>query len=178
NENEADAIEGCASANNMRVVRRYVEEGKSGLSTDGREGFEQLIADVERGGADFNVILVLDVSRWGRFQDTDESAAYEYICRKRGVEVLYCAEQFANDGSTITTIVKNMKRAMAAMYSHDSSNKVFAGQCRLIGLGYRQGGPAGYGLRRSSIDEQGNAKGELQQGERKSLQTDRVISVP
>ena len=177
-ENQSDAIEAFALANNMTVVRRYVDEGKSGLSTDGRQGFEQLIADVERGVADFNVILVLDVSRWGRFQDTDESAAYEYICRKRGVEVLYCAEQFANDGSTITTIVKNMKRAMAAMYSHDLSNKVFAGQCRLIGLGYRQGGPAGFGLRRLLIDEQGNAKGELRQGERKSLQTDRVILVP
>ncbi|MDT1047284.1 recombinase family protein, partial [Pseudomonas aeruginosa] len=33
-------------------------------------------------------------------------------------------------------------------------------------------------LRRLLIDEQGNAKGELQQGERKSLQTDRVILVP
>lgn len=177
-ENQSDAIEAFALANNMTVVRRYLDEGKSGLSTDGRQGFEQLIADVTSGGADFDVILVLDVSRWGRFQDTDESASYEYICRKKGIKVLYCAEQFANDGSTVTTIVKNMKRAMAAMYSHDLSNKVFTGQCRLIGLGYRQGGPAGYGLRRLLIDEQGHPKGELRQGERKSLQTDRVILVP
>ena len=42
--------------------------------------------------------------------------------------------------------------------------KVFAGQCRLVELGYRQGGAAGYGLRRVLIDEHGNPKGELSRG--------------
>jgi len=56
--------------------------------------------------------------------------------------------------------------------------KVFAGQCRLVELGFRQGGAPGYGLRRVLIDEQGNPKGELSRGEQKSLQTDRVILVP
>lgn len=177
-ENQSDAIEAYAIAKGMTLVRRYIDQGKSGLSTDGRQAFEQLIADVSAGTADFDVILVYDISRWGRFQDTDESASYEYICRKQGIEVFYCAEQFENDGSAVTTIVKNVKRAMAALYSHDLSHKVFVGQCRLIGLGYRQGGAAGFGLRRVLIDEQGNVKGELGHGERKSLQTDRVVLVP
>jgi hypothetical protein len=55
---------------------------------------------------------------------------------------------------------------------------VFAGQCRLITLGFRQGGPAGYGLRRQLIDEQRQPKGELPIGAQKSLQTDRVVLVP
>jgi DNA invertase Pin-like site-specific DNA recombinase len=177
-ENQSDAIEAYAIAKGMSLVRRYMDEGKSGLSTDGRLGFEQLISDVSAGTADFDVILVYDISRWGRFQDTDESASYEYLCRKHGISVFYCAEQFENDGSAVTTIVKNVKRAMAALYSHDLSHKVFVGQCRLIGLGYRQGGSAGYGLRRVLIDERGSPKGELQRGERKSLQTDRVVLVP
>jgi hypothetical protein len=33
------------------------------------------------------VILVLDVSRWGRFQDIDESAYYEFLCRRAGMQV-------------------------------------------------------------------------------------------
>lgn len=49
---------------------------------------------------------------------------------------------------------------------------------RLIELGFRQGGPAGYGLRRVLVDQGGVLKGELNHGERKSLQTDRVILVP
>jgi hypothetical protein len=47
-----------------------------------------LISDVQNVRADFNVILVYDVSRWGRFQDTDESAYYEFICKVAGIKVL------------------------------------------------------------------------------------------
>ncbi|AEI75374.1 hypothetical protein CNE_1c00040 [Cupriavidus necator N-1] len=122
----------------------------SGLRIDGRQALQNLIHDVESGAADFQVILVYDVSRWGRFQDADESAYYEYICRRAGFQVAYCAEQFENDGSTVSTIVKGVKRAMAGEYSRELSSKVFAGQCRLIEMGFRQGGPAGYGLQRSS----------------------------
>src|SRR2546428_4053153 len=71
-----------------------------------------------------------------------------------------------------------VKRAMAGEYSRELSVKVFTGQCRLIELGFRQGGPPGYGLRRNLIDQVGATKGELTRGEHKSIQTDRVILVP
>jgi recombinase len=52
------------------------------------------------------------------------------------------------------------------------------GQCRLIELGFRQGGSPGLGLRRCLVDQSSNVKGELARGEHKSIQTDRVILVP
>lgn len=67
---------------------------------------------------------------------------------------------------------------MAGEYSRELSTKVFAGQCRLIELGYRQGGAAGYGLRRILVDQSGAIQSELSRGEHKSLQTDRVILMP
>ena len=67
---------------------------------------------------------------------------------------------------------------MAGEYSRELSNKVFRGQCRPIQLGYRQGGPSGYGLRRMLVDQNGTRKGVLKRGEHKSLQSDRVILVP
>ncbi len=90
----------------------------------------------------------------------------------------YCAEQFENDGSMTSNVMKAMKRLMAGEYSRELSSKVFAGQCRLIEKGFRQGGMAGYGLRRVLIDERGERKADLVHGQRKSLQTDRVILVP
>jgi DNA invertase Pin-like site-specific DNA recombinase len=177
-ENQADKIREYAARRQLEIVRTYADEGKSGLRIDGREALQRLIRDVESGEADYQVILVYDVSRWGRFQDADESAYYEYVCRRAGIQVAYCAEQFENDGSPVSTIVKGVKRAMAGEYSRELSAKVFAGQCRLIELGFRQGGPAGYGLRRVLIDQAGQVKSELQRGEHKSLQTDRVILVP
>jgi DNA invertase Pin-like site-specific DNA recombinase len=95
-------------------------------------------------------VLVYDVSRWGRFQDVDESAYYEYICKRANVSIHYCAEQFENDGSLSSSLLKTIKRTMAGEYSRELSVKVFAGQCRLIERGFRQGGPAGYGLRRQN----------------------------
>ncbi len=177
-ENQAEAMQQYAARRGIEIVRTYADEGKSGLRLDGRDALKQLIEDVQTGKADFTTILVYDVSRWGRFQDADESAYYEYICKRAGISVQYCAEQFENDGSPVSTIVKGVKRAMAGEYSRELSVKVFTGQCRLIELGFRQGGPPGYGLRRSLIDQAGTAKGELTRGEHKSIQTDRVVLVP
>jgi DNA invertase Pin-like site-specific DNA recombinase len=177
-ENQAEAIRTYAERRNIQITDIYTDAGKSGLSLDGRDSLKRLIEDVQAGRAEFSMILVLDVTRWGRFQDADESAYYEYICRRAGIDVQYVAEQFENDGSTSSTIVKSLKRAMAGEYSRELSNKVFAGQCRLIQKGFRQGGPAGYGLRRVLVGEDGQAKSELRRKEHKSLQTDRVILVP
>lgn len=177
-ENQAEAIQEYADRHHIQVAKTYTDSGKSGLSLDGRDALQQLIRDVQSGDTGFSMILVLDVTRWGRFQDADESAYYEYICRRAGIDVQYVAEQFENDGSPVSTIVKGVKRAMAGEYSRELSSKVFAGQCRLIEKGYKQGGAAGYGLRRLLIDEHGSRKAELKRGEQKSLQTDRVILVP
>jgi len=177
-ENQADAIRSYAAERGIQIVRTYADEGESGLSTDGRDAFKRLIDDVRERRADFDLILVYDVSRWGRFQDTDESAHYEFICKMAGVGLRYCVEQFENDGSLSATIIKSMKRAMAGEYSRELSAKVFAGQCRLVSLGFRQGGMAGYGLRRFLVDEHRQPKAELSIGQQKSIQTDRVVLVP
>jgi DNA invertase Pin-like site-specific DNA recombinase len=103
------------------------------------------------------------------------SAYYEYVLKQSGIRVHYCGEPFENDGSLPSDLIKTLKRTMAGEYSRELSVKVFAGQCRLIELGFRQGGPAGYGLRRHLVDQDRVFKQVLQGGERKSLQTDRVI---
>ena len=130
--NQMDVIREYAVQRHMEIVRTYSDKGKSGLNIRGRDALGRMIGDVENQRTDFAGILVYDVSRWGRFQDADESAYYEYICRRAGIAVHYCAEQFENDGSPVSTIVKSVKRAMAGEYSRELSSKVFQGACRLI----------------------------------------------
>jgi len=177
-ENQSDTIREYASRRGIDIVRTYADAGKSGLNLEGRASLKQLIADVQNKQANFTMILVYDISRWGRFQDVDEAAYYEYVCKRAGISVQYCAEQFDNDGSTSANIYKSVKRSMAGEYSRELSVKVFNGQRRLITLGYRQGGAPGYGLRRQLIDQTGLTKSELKRGEQKSIQTDRVVLVP
>ena len=175
--NQMDVIREYAKRRGLEIGKIYSDEGKSGLNIQGRDSLAQMIQDVADGKASYSCILVYDISRWGRFQDADESAYYEYICRKAGVTVHYCGEQFENDGSPASTIIKSVKRTMAGEYSRELSSKVFQGACRLIQLGYKQGGTAGYGLRRMLIDQNGEKKAVLKMGEQKSLQTDRVVLV-
>jgi DNA invertase Pin-like site-specific DNA recombinase len=177
-ENQSDVLTRYASARGMKITETYSDHGRSGLNLAGRDGLRKLLRDVEAGVTDFSEVLVYDVSRWGRFLDVDESAYYEYVLKRANIRVHYCAEQFENDGSLSSALLKTIKRTMAGEYSRELSVKVFAGQCRLIELGYRQGGPAGYGLRRQLVDRDGTEKALLKRGERKSLQTDRVILVP
>ena len=177
-DNQAAAIARYAEQRGYKIVKTYADEGKSGLNLSGRAALQQLLDDIESGVTDFDAILVYDVSRWGRFQDPDEAASYELRCRKAGKEVQYCNEGFVNDGSIGSSIIKTVKRAMAGEYSRELSVKVFAGQANLIRRGFRQGGMAGFGLRRVLVDQGGNKKGELRHGEHKSIQTDRVVLVP
>jgi DNA invertase Pin-like site-specific DNA recombinase len=177
-ENQLDAIRRFADARDIEIVRIYEDAGKSGLNLEGRDAFQRLLSDVERGAADFGAILVYDVSRWGRFQNVDHGAHLEFLCSRADIVVHYCAEQFENDGSIGSNLLKTVKRVMAGEYSRELSVKVFAGQCRLVEKGFRQGGMAGYGLRRLLVAENGEPKTELSFGERKSLQTDRVILIP
>jgi DNA invertase Pin-like site-specific DNA recombinase len=176
--NQTDAIAAYANHHGIEIVQTYADHGRSGLNLEGREGLRRLLDDVTSRRCDFSELLVFDISRWGRFQDADESAYYEYVCKRSGVIIHYCGEQFKNDGSLSSTLLKTIKRSMAAEYSRELSVKVFAGQSRLVELGYRQGGLAGFGLRRQLIDREGRVKAVLMPGERKSIQTDRIVLIP
>jgi DNA invertase Pin-like site-specific DNA recombinase len=177
-ENQSTAIRRYAEGHGFTVVRTYSDPAKSGLSLKNRLGLRDLLQDVTRANTDYKAILVYDVSRWGRFQDTDEAAHYEFLCKAAGIPIHYCAETFANDGSLPSSMMKALKRVMAGEYSRELGVKVIAGQKRLAQLGFKQGGIPGYGFRRLLVSESRTPKQLLAHGETKSISTDRVILVP
>lgn len=177
-ENQSVSIRRYAEGHGFTVVRTYSDPAKSGLSLKNRRGLRDLLQDVTGGNHDYKAILVYDVSRWGRFQDTDEAAHYEFLCKSAGVPIHYCAETFANDGSLPSSIMKALKRVMAGEYSRELGVKVIAGQKRLAELGFKQGGNPGYGLRRLLVSPNRTPKQLLEDGELKSIATDRVVLVP
>jgi hypothetical protein len=71
--NQGAAIAAYAQEHGFEIIKTYCDAGKSGITTKGRNGLKSLLADVLSGAARFNTILVLDLSRWGRFQDPDEA---------------------------------------------------------------------------------------------------------
>jgi len=177
-ENQRVAIAAYAALRGYQVVETFIDPGKSGLTLNRRAGLKRLLGEVLEGTPRFREILVLDVSRWGRFQDVDQSAHYEFICRQAGIPVRYCSEPFENDGSPMSSIMKHMKRVMAAEYSRELSAKVSRAQRLQASLGFKQGGLAPLGLRRMLVDEQGNRRRILRSGQHKAVNTDRTIVVP
>ena len=176
-QNQSERISSYAGEHGFLVTRTYSDAARSGIVLKNRHGLQQLLKDVVSGNATYKAVLVYDVSRWGRFQDTDEAAHYEFLCKSAGIPVHYCAESFANDGTFPSLIMKALKRTMAGEYSRELGVKIVAGQKRLLQLGFRQGGLPGYGLRRVLVSADGFRKQELKPGEHKSIATDRVILV-
>jgi len=177
-DNQSMAIQHYASTHGFTVMQTYTDAARSGVVLRRRSGLRQLLKDVVGGNADYRAVLVYDVSRWGRFQDSDEAAHYEFLCKSAGVPVHYCAETFANDGTLPSLIMKALKRTMAGEYSRELGVKVLDGQMRLARLGFKQGGVPGYGLRRMLVSPDRYPKQRLDFGQRKSIATDRVILIP
>jgi DNA invertase Pin-like site-specific DNA recombinase len=160
-----------------RMVATYADKGISGLGIANREGLKQLLADVVGGNAKFTLVLVYDVSRWGRFQDPDQAGHYEFICREAGVKVEYSAEAFPNDGSMANTLLKSLKRMMAAEYSRELSSKVTRTKHGLRELGYWQGGAPGYGLRRQIVTRAGKVVRVCEYGETNAHKNGRTVII-
>lgn len=177
-ENQTAAISEYAAARGYKIIKTYADAGRSGLSLKGRHALQRLLADVLDPNRDFSVILVLDVSRWGRFQDVDQAAHYEYLCRAAGLKVSYVAEPFENDLSAVSVIMKTLKRIMAGEYSRELSVKLSRAHEQQARLGFKQGGTLVYGFRRLLLDEKGSPRFVLEPGQRKAISTDRIVIVP
>jgi DNA invertase Pin-like site-specific DNA recombinase/uncharacterized phage-associated protein len=176
--NQAETIGQYATLRGYEITRSYFDPGKSGLTLEGRRGLQALLSDVLTTPRDFAVVLVLDVSRWGRFQDHDEAAHYEYVCRNAGVPVIYCAEPFENDQSAVSSLMKRLKRLMAAEFSREQSAKVKQSQLRGARQGRHPSGRAVYGVRRVALRPDGSVRQILGPRERKIFAEDHVVLRP
>jgi DNA invertase Pin-like site-specific DNA recombinase len=168
------AIRHHALCHDMEIVASYVDEGRSGVTLTGRSQMQQLLRDVMEDTCPFSVVLVLDVSRWGRFQDVDEAAYYEFHCKKNGVRVDYVAEPFLPKQTPFSSILKQLKRAMAGEYSRELGVKTRAGIVNVVMSGYAAGHLPCFGYRRMAFSSIGQAKRLLEPSERKPVVTDKV----
>ena len=177
---QEENIRAFAMQNGIEIVAIYADRGKSGLNAEGRPQFQALMERVVEDDS-FSIVLVYDVSRWGRFQDTDLSAHYESICRQHGKEVIFTvhgAYESGRENTLINQLRKNIDRYQAAEYSKVLSAKTKDGAIKVARQGYRPGGSPPYGMRRVMLDEQKKRDRVLEDGQRKGLQNGRTILEP
>ena len=157
----------------------FVDEGKSGISIEEREGFQSMIAAVEQRLYELpDAILVYDVSRWGRYIDPDEAAYWEYTLKRHGIQVIYTHEDFPNDTSIGSAALKAIKRSTAVDYVRRLSLTTTRGSKTAARQGYWNGSIAPYGYKRLLVDEHGNPIKVLKNGERKYQKNHKVKLIP
>lgn len=164
----------------VEIIHEEADEGKSGLSA-ARPGFERLFDEwvLNPEAPNFDYIFVLDVTRWGRFQDPDEAAYWEMQCKKRNIRVIYISRGFPREEEKLlTSLETSIGRYMAAEYSRQLSDKVWHGSMKVSEQGFSAGGTAPYGYCRVLFDEQKNRVGVLKVGEHKVIANQRVTFEP
>jgi DNA invertase Pin-like site-specific DNA recombinase len=166
-------------AHGITTVATYEDRGRSGLEITKRSGLRKLLRDVASPRCPFTIVLVYDVARWGRFEDIDAPAYYEYHCRMNGVDVLYVNEKFDNldPTSPVTAIYKQIQRIGAADESRKLSVRCSAGHREVMHRGFQMGWIPCIGISRITVSKSGVQR-ILPRGDRKPHQTDRIKWVP
>ncbi len=175
---QQEQVRHWAQENGVKIVHEFADRGKSGLTAEGRDGFNDMMENWVKARRDFDFVLCLDVSRWGRFQDIDLSATYSAECKQHGKQVIYTTLGKPKPNDQLYQVYVQFERFRAAQYSKELSDKVFRGCVHIAKQGYWAGGKPPYALQRLLLDENRNAVQTLAPGQRKSIQNQRVTLTP
>jgi DNA invertase Pin-like site-specific DNA recombinase len=171
---QQELVQKWANENGVDIIQEFADRGKSGLTAEGRDGFNEMMDGWVKQRKDFDFVLCLDVSRWGRFQDIDLSATYSAECKKHGKQVIYTTLGMPRPDDPLYPVYVQFERFRAAQYSKELSTKVFHGCVRIAQQGYWAGGKAPYGFDRMLLDESRHRLHVLTHGQKKSIQNQRV----
>ncbi len=174
---QQEQVREWADKNGVEIIHDFADAGRSGLNAEGRPAFSEMMKEWVTKRDDFQYVLCLDVSRWGRFQDIDLSAQYSAECRKHGKEVIYTTIGMPREDDPLYPVYVQFERFRAARYSWELSKKVWHGCKKIAEQGYWAGGSPPFGLKRLLLDEAREPVGVLDAGKRKAIQNQRVTLV-
>ena len=172
---QREQVREWAEKNGVEIIKEFEDAGKSGLNAEGRPAFTEMMDQWVKQRDDFEYVLCLDVSRWGRFQDLDLAGEYCVTCKRNGKQVVYTTIGLAQND--FQPVYIQFERYRAAEYSKDLSKKVWHGCVKVSQQGYWAGGSPPYGLHRLLLDERREPVHVLEPGQRKSIQNQRVTLV-
>jgi DNA invertase Pin-like site-specific DNA recombinase len=175
---QQELVRAWAEANGVDIIHEFADRGKSGLTAEGRDGFNDMMENWVSKRQDFDFILCLDVSRWGRFQDIDLSATYSAECKRHNKQVVYTTLGMPRPDDPMYPLYLHFERYRAAQYSKELSVKVWHGCIKIAEQGYWAGGSPPYGYRRLLLDEARKPVHVLERGHRKGIQNQRVSLTP
>ncbi len=174
---QRDQVREWADKNGVEIIHEFSDAGKSGLNSEDRPAFTEMMEEWVTKRTDFAYILCLDVSRWGRFQDIDLSAQFSAQCKKHRKQVIYTSIGKPREDDPLYPVYVQFERFRAAQYSRELSDKVWRGCVKIVEQGYWAGGSPPYATQRLLLDEKREPLQKLNPGQRKGIQNQRVTLV-
>ena len=135
-------------ANNYELVDVYIDEAVSGKTTDNRNAFFKLLADVKKGICD--AVVVYKYSRFAR--NLMEARLYHHQIEKAGVKLISAMEQI-DDSTPEGRMMRNIIMTMDEYYSDNLSTFVQSSMYTAAKKGKYLGGIHPFGF---AVDEEGN----------------------
>jgi len=157
-------IEQYAAANGYDIVGWFIDDGISGDATECRNGFLAL-HKAACNGRDFEVILVWDQDRFGRF-DSMEAGYWIHPLRKANVRLVSVTEGPINWDDFTGRVMYSLKQEGKHQFLRDLSRNVSRGQISNAQKGRLCGQAAPYGYDRMLIDEAGGHRQRVRTGEK------------
>lgn len=169
-------ITALASALGRTLGQVFEDAGVSGGTAEGRPAFMALVAycrDHARPAKD-GLVLVYNDSRWGRFDDPEESTYWRVALRRSGWVVRF-AENDATEDPTARGVLRAIGSASASLERQAIKQRSRQGARGTAAQGYWQNkAPIGY--RRQAIDLDGSTR-IMEAGKRKG-DSERARLVP
>ena len=162
-------IESFCSRNNIAIVDRYCDKGKSGASIAKRDDFKRMLQDIELRKDNVDYVVVYKLSRFGRsLIDTMNSLQ---VLNDHNV-ALRTADGSINTGETMGRLITTILAAVAEMELDNIHEQTFLGRQQKAREGKWNGGFAPYGYR---IPEDGKSDRGVLIVEEEEAKTVRLI---
>lgn len=146
-----------------RVLASFEDDGKRGHD-ENRPGLLAILSYVRthpnpvRNNSDFIPILVYELSRFGRFDDSKKIFAYFVDIERYGYEFYSVTDKIRSRGNIADFVQAIIKSEQAYDYSVNLSKYGMRAGCSLAKRGWWPGGAAPYGMDRMTYGPDGQPK--------------------
>lgn len=177
-EQQIKEIQRWAEQNEYKIIRWYIDKGKSGTTFSKRPKFTELVRHIEHN-PDFEYVLVYDESRWGRPNNPRENTYWKVHFERHGVKVIIINSQSKRENDIGSFVVEVVESAEASEYSKKLARATLRGAMSNAEKGFYNGGTAPYGFNRVAVDKMtGSFRRILEPGHRANRAEDKIKLSP
>ena len=139
-----DAIERYAKANDIQIVKKFSDEGKSGKNITGRESFRKMLEDAKSGKDGVKTIIVFKISRFGRNASDVLSTVQDL--QDYNINVV-CVSEGIDSSNDSGKLLLALMSSIAEMERENIIVQTMAGRMQKARDGRWNGGQAPYGYK-------------------------------